>query len=148
METIYSKRYDLSQAWMECEKDLEEKESFAENSETVMKKLIEEITFRPAENRICGSEKEIEFVKRFAEFSKMDIDIQKGESQVIFILYCKNVTWSGYLKRGLERLFHCCNEIQIETEKDGAYDYIISLHYFTHDVFLGDRKVVAAEEMG
>ena len=44
-------------------------------------------------------------------------------------------------------MIHCCNEMDIQVEKDSIYDYSISLHYITHDIYFENEEKIPAEDL-
>ncbi len=146
METIYSKRYDMASFWTEHEQATIESPSPTDNSKEIHNPLSK-IEYRPVEHRINTGKQIIRFVKNFAEICKTDVDILQDHMQIIFILHCKNMLWSGTLKKDIEHLIHCCNEMDIQVEKDSIYDYSISLHYITHDIYFENEEKIPAEDL-
>ncbi len=139
---MYFKRYEL----LNPPPDREERNLSQGEAEQFIKKLYEELNYRYMPEREGRIKKLLEEIKSFAELFRIDIDICRMETDIEARLYFRYLfSWRGSLKDDLIALLGKCDEIKIETDKNGEYDYILVLKIATHAMYRGERRIFPAE---
>lgn len=140
--TIYSKRYELPI----LPPDRAEKNPLPGEAERVIKKLYRELSYRYMPERKEKIKEMLEEIKSFTELREIDIDICRTEIDIQARLYFRYLFgWTGSLKDDLIALLDECDEIKIETDKNGEYDYILVLIIATHATYRGNRRTFPPE---
>ena len=139
---IYSKRYELPAV----PPDTAAQGKTAAEAKKFVKNLCKDLNYRPLSEREEPLKSALDFVKKFAEKREIDIDIIHTDIDIQVRLFCRYLLgWTGTMKDDLQKLLGMYDEMNIETDKKGKYDYIIVLKFMTHAIYKGDRRVFPKE---
>ncbi|MCI8401370.1 MAG: hypothetical protein HFI38_04645 [Lachnospiraceae bacterium] len=141
MET-YLKRYETP----EVPPDTARQDETPAEAKQFVEALYKTLNYRPLPEREKVLNDTLKFVKKFAERYEIDIDIVRGKTEIQVKLRCRYILgWNGFMKEDLGVLIGLCDEMNIETDPEGKYDYMIVLRFLTHAIYQGDRKVAPTE---
>jgi len=139
MIELYSKQYKM----LTLPSIGQRQEITSEEAKQFVKGLYAKVNYRPLLERKEHLRKAVELVKQFAECFQIDVDIIQTERDIQARLLCRYILgWNGSMKDDLCVLISMCDEVNVATDDEGNYDYILILRFMTHALYNGDRRVL------
>jgi len=139
MIELYSKQYKT----LTLLSDKQGQETASKEAKQFVKELFAKINYRFLPEREEYLRRAVESIKQFAECFQIDVDIIQTERDIQARLLCRYILgWNGSMKDELCVLIGMCDEINVETDDEGKYDYVLIMRFMTHALYNGDRRVL------
>ncbi|MCI8401484.1 MAG: hypothetical protein HFI38_05225 [Lachnospiraceae bacterium] len=95
---------------------------------------------QPVEERVKNSEAVLALARKFAGLYQIGLDVKQSGVGYQICLYFEDTLFTRYMLEDMAQLFLQCDDMSIMVKNVGDYDYMISLNYYTHDVYVNGRR--------
>lgn len=79
--------------------------------------------------------------RTFTERYQIDQKVIPGRLGMQLQLCCHDMLFTKYMLKDLAEFFLMFDDMSIITKTEGDYDYILSLNYYTHEVYVDGKRV-------
>lgn len=142
-KTIFSKRYPqiVNESLDEELSGNDSKKDTYQSGEDFIRHLEKDSRLVPAPERQKKKDMFIRLAVMMSKDYQIDTDIYESDGSIVVNIYIEPSLFSGELKRLFTHLIMIADDISFFIPNDNKHSLLVSLDYFTHELYLSERKV-------